>query len=258
MSSKRILRPRAAMKTGRRGGQHGFFEAAQSAKTPGADCGGLRGRVGAVVFATHPDAERSRRVALSGRNCVRRGARLLRDATRCDVAYILPRSFRAALESRLARIPERIGYAGDLRGLLLTTTAIPLRRQISLRSSIFETHRRRIVSVGTESGRIFPVRKKPAAEKIGRSLFGNQSEASRPRHRADFHRAVAHMGAGTFRANGQRRRFEKKRRHDRVVRRSPSKEKERVAAIASRRSNFGRRGDQHGRTNCRCRNSAGR
>ncbi len=40
---------------------------------------------------------------------------------KCDTAYILPRSFRAALETWLAKIPGRIGYAGDGRRLLLTT-----------------------------------------------------------------------------------------------------------------------------------------
>lgn len=41
-----------------------------------------------------------------------------------DVAYILPRSLRTALEMALARVPRRIGYAGDFRRLLLTD-AVP-------------------------------------------------------------------------------------------------------------------------------------
>jgi heptosyltransferase-2 len=37
-----------------------------------------------------------------------------------DLAYILPRSLRSALESASARIPKRIGFGGDLRRFLLT------------------------------------------------------------------------------------------------------------------------------------------
>jgi heptosyltransferase-2 len=46
-------------------------------------------------------------------------ARRLRDQ-RFDLALIFPNSFRSALESWKARIPIRIGYAGNARGLLLT------------------------------------------------------------------------------------------------------------------------------------------
>ncbi len=45
--------------------------------------------------------------------------RMLREK-RFDESFILPRSFRAALESFLGRIPRRIGYGGDLRNVLLT------------------------------------------------------------------------------------------------------------------------------------------
>ncbi len=38
-----------------------------------------------------------------------------------DEAYVLPRSFRAAFEAFAARVPVRIGYAGDMRRLLLTS-----------------------------------------------------------------------------------------------------------------------------------------
>jgi heptosyltransferase II len=50
-------------------------------------------------------------------------AAALRDE-RFDAAFLLPNSFDAALTARLARIPERIGYARDGRGWLLTR-AIP-------------------------------------------------------------------------------------------------------------------------------------
>jgi heptosyltransferase-2 len=46
-------------------------------------------------------------------------ARRLR-ATRFDVGLVLPNSFRSALEFWVARVPERIGYAGQLRSWLLT------------------------------------------------------------------------------------------------------------------------------------------
>lgn len=47
-------------------------------------------------------------------------ARRLREEA-FDTAYILPRSFRTALEVTLAKIPNRIGFTGELfRGLLLT------------------------------------------------------------------------------------------------------------------------------------------
>src|SRR2546423_2224702 len=37
-----------------------------------------------------------------------------------DIALVFPNSFRSALEAFLARVPVRIGYAGNARGLLLT------------------------------------------------------------------------------------------------------------------------------------------
>lgn len=43
-----------------------------------------------------------------------------------DLAILLPNSFEAAFTARLARIPKRIGYNKDLRGLLLTDpVAVP-------------------------------------------------------------------------------------------------------------------------------------
>ncbi len=45
--------------------------------------------------------------------------RLIKDG-RYDTALILPNSFRAALDIWRAGIPERIGYAGDMRSFLLT------------------------------------------------------------------------------------------------------------------------------------------
>ena len=51
-------------------------------------------------------------------------------AERFDVAVLLPNSFHAAWLARRAGIPERWGYARDLRGWLLTR-AIPRRRGVT-------------------------------------------------------------------------------------------------------------------------------
>lgn len=61
---------------------------------------------------------------------LRRG--LLSDAAtirsrRFDEAWLLPNSFRSAVAPFLARVPERIGYATDGRGALLTTKPHPPR-----------------------------------------------------------------------------------------------------------------------------------
>jgi heptosyltransferase II len=44
----------------------------------------------------------------------------LREERHFDAAFLLPNSFDAALTAWLARIPERVGYARDGRGWLLT------------------------------------------------------------------------------------------------------------------------------------------
>jgi heptosyltransferase-2 len=72
----------------------------------------------APIFASHPAVNETIALPYPNGN-VGDAAKLLATA-HCDTAYILPRSFRAALESRLAKISKRIGYAGDLRRWLLT------------------------------------------------------------------------------------------------------------------------------------------
>ncbi len=49
-------------------------------------------------------------------------------ALRFDVALLFPNSLRSALIAWLARVPRRVGYARDGRGLLLTDRLKPLRR----------------------------------------------------------------------------------------------------------------------------------
>ena len=74
-------------------------------------------------------------ITLTGRGDWRDGAGRRADAARLraerfDVAVLLPNSFHAAWLARRAGIPERWGYARDLRGWLLTR-AIPRRRGVT-------------------------------------------------------------------------------------------------------------------------------
>ena len=62
-------------------------------------------------------------------------ADLLGDET-FDLAILLPNSFGSALTSKLARIPRRIGYNKDLRGLLLTDP-IPVPEWKNKRHEVF-------------------------------------------------------------------------------------------------------------------------
>lgn len=72
----------------------------------------------APVFETHPDVNEVIQLPYP-KGTVFAAARKLKER-HFDEVYILPRSFRTALESFLAGIPKRIGYGGDLRRLLLT------------------------------------------------------------------------------------------------------------------------------------------
>ena len=57
-----------------------------------------------------------------GELALRKRMRLGRDlrARRYDLAYVLPNSFKSALVPLFARVPQRIGFVGEARGLLLT------------------------------------------------------------------------------------------------------------------------------------------
>src|SRR5436309_1152943 len=48
-------------------------------------------------------------------------------AERIDVALLLPNSWSSAVEAFVARIPRRIGYAKDGRGVLLTERLKPIK-----------------------------------------------------------------------------------------------------------------------------------
>ncbi len=90
---------------------------------PGAHLAGLMRR--GVEPVLDPCNFLDERIVLPSRK-VFPGARRLRGG-RFDAALILPNSFRSAAMVRLARIPQRIGYARDGRGRLLTHTRQPLR-----------------------------------------------------------------------------------------------------------------------------------
>ena len=72
----------------------------------------IAGRLPAVEDVIALDAERGLRAAS-------RIAKTYR-AARCDAAILCPRSFSSALPVALARVPIRIGFASDVRSLLLT------------------------------------------------------------------------------------------------------------------------------------------
>lgn len=74
----------------------------------------------AALFETHPAVSHVLKLPYP-QGSVFDAARALRDR-RFDIAYVLPHSFRAALEAKLANIPKRIGYPGDFRRWLLTKT----------------------------------------------------------------------------------------------------------------------------------------
>jgi heptosyltransferase-2 len=116
----------------------------------------------APLFATHPDVNEVVALPYPNGTVFEAAQRIVEQ--HFDAVYILPRSFRAALESRLAKIPERIGYTGDARRLLLTTA-----RRYDNR--LLYAHRY-LKLIGEESLPLRDVRpyfpsEKPSAEKIG-------------------------------------------------------------------------------------------
>lgn len=70
------------------------------------------------LFQPHPSVNEAIALPYPAGN-VFDAARKIRAAA-FDEVYVLPRSFRSALEAALARIPRRIGYSGDLRRAMLT------------------------------------------------------------------------------------------------------------------------------------------
>lgn len=72
-------------------------------------------------------------------------------AYRCDKALILPRTFKTALIPWFADIPERVGFAGELRSWLLTDARQRLPRMVDGR--VADQTVRRYVSLGVSRER---------------------------------------------------------------------------------------------------------
>jgi len=81
------------------------------------------------LFQTHPAVVETISLAYADGKSIFDVARSLRER-RFEANYILPRSFRTAAEGWLAKIPRRIGFAGDARRLLLTE-AVPYDAHLS-------------------------------------------------------------------------------------------------------------------------------
>jgi heptosyltransferase-2 len=73
----------------------------------------------ASIFKSHPAVHEFVELPYASGGTVFDAGRILREKS-YDAVYLLPRSFRTALEVWLAKIPKRIGYAGDVRRFLLT------------------------------------------------------------------------------------------------------------------------------------------
>jgi heptosyltransferase-2 len=91
----------------------------------------IRRNLKPLIEAT-PWLDRIITVRPSGSGWTRGSARVLPLSARlrrasCDLAVLLPNSFRAALLARLAGIPRRVGYERDGRGFLLTDRLAPPR-----------------------------------------------------------------------------------------------------------------------------------
>jgi len=95
------------------------FLRALKAAHPSHSIGVLARRGPAAVFQAQGSADMilARSSLLADVAAIRRG--------RFDEAWLLPNSFRAGLLSFLGGVPERIGYATDRRGPLLTTALAP-------------------------------------------------------------------------------------------------------------------------------------
>lgn len=77
----------------------------------------------ASIYETHPDVASVLPAYSGSGQTLFRLSKQIQEAS-FDAAYVLPRSFRTALEVKLAGIPKRIGFAGDGRRWLLTD-AVP-------------------------------------------------------------------------------------------------------------------------------------
>lgn len=107
----------------------------------------------APLFGVAPGVDEVLPLAASGRALVRgRADASALEAGRFDLAVLFPHSFYAAWIARRARIPERWGYRGDWRTMLLTR---PVRRPRG-RMHLGERYQRLLQECGISSGPLRP------------------------------------------------------------------------------------------------------
>ena len=120
-----------------------------------------------------------------------------------DLAVILPNSFESALSVRMARIPRRIGYNKDLRGLLLTDPiAVPewknRRHEVFYYLNLVAEAERRYLGRGT-AGQTEP--------DTALCVSADRQEAARQMLRdagADLSKPVIALGAGSTNSMAKR------------------------------------------------------
>lgn len=129
-------------------------------------------------------------------------SQFLRD-DRFDLAVLLPNSFESALTSFLTRIPRRIGYNKDVRGLLLTDPiAVPewkdRRHEVFYYLNLAAEAQLRVLSRDTITG-VFP--------DISLDLSQERREAIWPflrRHGIDTSKALIALGVGSTNSRAKR------------------------------------------------------
>lgn len=95
-------------------------------------------------------------------------------AGRFDLVLLLRGGFRSALEARLAGIPRRVGFSGDLRGALLTT-AIPRPRGTSTPESYLLLSR----ALGADGDLRLELQTHPDDDRHAAALLDSISEGGR-------------------------------------------------------------------------------
>jgi heptosyltransferase-2 len=88
------------------------------------------------VWAAHPAIDDILLLEKGGAGTWHAAKRIREAAPAFDVAYVLPNSFRSAFIPYLARVPQRIGYAGQMRAWMLTDRRAHARQV----HQVFETY----------------------------------------------------------------------------------------------------------------------
>lgn len=118
-----------------------------------------------------------------------------------DLAILLPNSFESALTAKLARIPRRIGYNKDLRGLLLTEP-IPVPEWKDTRHEIFY-----YLNLIAEVERRYLGRSTIGVPEASLSIAEERRTAARALLReagADLSRPLVALGAGSTNSTAKR------------------------------------------------------